>query len=352
MRITLRGGGRGHGPRDALAGGARSTSSRPATSSRSWRRRAGFLGDAAEVRRSTACAILEENRVRLGKTLVSNVVGGALGLPGNVGACFRAHRQLRARGGHQRLRSWTYLYGKTHGLPILSIDNMQVIHRCQLPDDVVAGHQASFQLTRAFIKAKLPGCDGYYITTFFHPPVRKPDTALFPPILRPEILAAERSAGEHLLVYQPGPSEALTSALARAGVPCRIYGMRPGLTADVTEGAMTYRPFSETAFIADLASCRGVVAGGGFTLMGEAVFLGKPMLALPLAGQFEQVLNARYLEREGFGVCGEDVAQPGLIDRFLARIPACAAALARYTHDHNRGLLAAVDRFLASSRRR
>ena len=28
----------------------------------------------------------------------------------------------------------------------------------------------------------------------------------------------------------------------------------------------------EATFIADLASCAGVVAGGGFTLMGEAVY--------------------------------------------------------------------------------
>ena len=30
--------------------------------------------------------------------------------------------------------------------------------------------------------------------------------------------------------------------------------------------------------------------------MGEAVYLRRPMLAVPVGGQFEQVLNARYLE--------------------------------------------------------
>ena len=71
-----------------------------------------------------------------------------------------------------------------------------------LPAEIVEGHRVAFELTKAFIKGKLPGCDAYYITTFFRPPIRKPDTSLFPPILRPAILAARPAAGAHLLVYQ------------------------------------------------------------------------------------------------------------------------------------------------------
>ena len=44
--------------------------------------------------------------------------------------------------------------------------------------------------------------------------------------------------------------------------------------------------------------------------MGEAVYLHKPMLAVPLARQFEQVLNARYLEHEGYGRCADDARRP------------------------------------------
>jgi uncharacterized protein (TIGR00661 family) len=80
--------------------------------------------------------------------------------------------------------------------------------------------------------------------------------------------------------------------------------MRRDLTAEVVEGNLRYQPFGEATFIDDLASCRAVIAGGGFTLMGEAVYLHKPMLAVPVGRQFEQVLNARYL-REGFRRCGQ-----------------------------------------------
>lgn len=312
-------------------------------------RAAEFLGKRfADVNRIHGLhMILEENRVRLGKTLWSNVLGGALGLPGNVAAYFELIRAFEPEAVISDFESWTYLYAKNHRLPILSIDNMQIIHRCELPDEIVDGNQVAFQMTKAFIKSKLPFCDAYYITSFFRPPIRKPDTYLFPPILRPEILAATPRPGEHLLVYQSGPSEALEAALVAAGLPCRIYGMRPGLTAETHVGALHFRPFSEAGFIDDLASCLGVVAGGGFTLMGEAVYLHKPMLAIPLAGQFEQLLNARYLEREGFGLGAVDLSDPQVVARFVARIPEFARALASYQQDGNRELLTAVDHFLS-----
>ena len=71
--------------------------------------------------------ILEENRVRRGKTLWSNVVGGALGLPGNIGAYFDLIGGFEPEAVISDFESWTYLYGKTHQLPVLSIDNMQIL---------------------------------------------------------------------------------------------------------------------------------------------------------------------------------------------------------------------------------
>ena len=294
--------------------------------------------------------ILEENRVRYGKTLWANVLDGAIGLPNSIAAYFQLIRKFEPEVVISDFESWTYLYAKQQRLPILSIDNMQIIHRCALPDEIIEGHRTNFQLTKAFIKTKLPFCDAYYITSFFRPPTRKPHTPLFPPILRPEILAAKPTTGDHLLVYQAGPNPALEAALARADLECRIYNMRPGLKEEQREGKLRYLPFGEATFIADLASARGVIAAGGFTLMGEAVYLHKPMLSQPLIGQFEQILNARYLEKEGFGLYAPHFEDPSTVPRFLERIPEYAKALAAYHQDGNTEILAAVDRFLATAR--
>ncbi|HSO40840.1 MAG TPA: MJ1255/VC2487 family glycosyltransferase [Labilithrix sp.] len=291
--------------------------------------------------------IYEENRVRPAKTLWSNVVTGAVGVPKNIAAYFELISTFRPDAVISDFESWTYLYAKTHRLPILSIDNMQIINRTKLPEEITQGHQTEFQLTKAFIKSKLPWCDEYFITAFFQPPLRKERTRLFPPILRPEILAAKRRSGEHLLVYTTGEgNEGFAVALAKTGLECRIYGMRRGITEEQVEGNLRFQPFSEDKFIDDLASCKAVIAGGGFTLMGEAVYLHKPMLAIPLARQFEQVLNARYLELLGYGKQAESLNDPQTVLDFVAAVPACEAKLANYTQDGNAEIMKALDGWL------
>jgi len=291
--------------------------------------------------------VYDENRVRRGRTFWSNVLSGAANVPKNIKAYFDLIDDFHPDVVISDFESWTYLYGKLHDVPVISIDNMQIINRCAIPDEVVEGHRADFEIAKAFVKGKLPGCAHYLVTTFFTPEVRKERTTLCPPILRPEVLAATASEGEHLLVYQTAEGhDELVRTLTATGLPCRVYGMRRDIEGDVVEGNLRYRPFSEQGFIDDLASARGVIASGGFTLMGEAVYLHKPMLAVPLSGQFEQVLNARYLERIGYGVYAPDLDDPNTVHGFVERLDACAEVLTGYAQDGNRMLLGEVDAHL------
>lgn len=245
--------------------------------------------------------------------------------------------------------SWSYLFAKSHRLPVLSVDNMQIIDRCSHAPEIVQGLATEMALTKTIVKAKVAGAAHYYITTFFYPPVRKPDTSLHPPVLRPEILTARPESGEHLLVYQTSTSnQLLPEVLKGCGRECRVYGLRRDLEGDVVEGNLRYRPFSEGTFIDDLRTARGVLATGGFTLMGEAVYLRRPMLVVPVRKQFEQVLNARYLEAEGYGLGVDDVTAAGL-GEFLERLPDFERNLAGYSQQGNAHLLDALERGLAAA---
>lgn len=295
--------------------------------------------------------ISEENRIRRGKTLLSNITAGLAGVPTNIRAYFDLIDDFHPDVVISDFESWTYLYAKAHDLPIISIDNMQVINRCKHPPEILEGVRTDFELVRAFVKSKLPFCNHYLISAFFRIPIRKPRTSLIPPILRPEILGAQARPGEHLLVYTTKADYgALVARLEATGLECRIYGLRRDLTEEQVEGKLRYRPFSEATFIDDLASCRGVLANAGFTLMGEAVYLHKPMLAIPLQRQFEQILNARYLEREGYGLSAEDSAELDILPRFLEQLPDFEARLADYRQDGNDRLLDAVDNQLERAR--
>lgn len=287
--------------------------------------------------------ISEDNRVRRGKTLWSNIVKGAAGIPKNIAAYFELLDDFHPDVVISDFESWTYLYGKAHDLPVFSIDNMQIINRCTLPKEVIGEDETDFRIAKAFVKSKLPFCDHYFVTTFFRPPIRKPRTSLHPPILRREILDARSEPGEHLLVYQTSDNhDALVDTLAATGMECRIYGLRRDLKEEQVEGSLRFRPFSEQGFIDDLRTARGVIASAGFTLMGEAVFLKKPMLAIPLRQQFEQLLNARYLALEGFGRWAHECDAEAVSD-FIGALDTCADALERYGQNRNTSLLTALD---------
>jgi UDP:flavonoid glycosyltransferase YjiC (YdhE family) len=80
--------------------------------------------------------------------------------------------------------------------------------------------------------------------------------------------------------------------------------------------------------------------------MSEAVYLHKPMLSLPVGGQFEQVINALYLEKLGYGMYAPELTLERLRD-FLQRVPRCQEALAGYQQDGNKKMIEALREQLA-----
>lgn len=287
--------------------------------------------------------VYDENRVRPGKTLWSNIAKSTVGVPQNISAYFELIQQFAPEMVISDFESWTHMYAMAHALPIVSVDNMQVINRCKHKKKIIGEERAWFEFTKAFVRTKLPWCDHYIITTFFYPDVRKKRTTLVPSILRPEILEKKTKKGEHLLVYQTGEGfDDLAGTLQQSGIECRVYGMRRDIKEEQVEGNIRYRPFSEAQFIDDLATSRAVVAGAGFTTMSECVYLRKPLLAIPLKGQFEQLLNARYLEREGYGMCAQTI-NPEILGAFLRKVDKYEDGLHRYSQNGNEIALKAID---------
>jgi uncharacterized protein (TIGR00661 family) len=255
----------------------------------------------------------------------------------------RVHRDLTAEFKPELVfsdfESWAYVYARFHRVPVVSIDNQQVIDRCRHPRDVTDGNCKGFLATRVGINVKLPRAYHYLATSFFFPPIVRPRTTLVPPILRPEILAARRAPGRHVLVYQTSSTnEDLVPTLAKLPFEFRVYGMK----RDETIGRVTLRPFSQQGFIDDLRTARAVVAGGGFSLMCEAVHVRVPMLCVPLEGQWEQQLNARWLAKLGYGAWAPTLTETA-IREFLGRLPAHDAALTGYVPRDDSVLFRCVD---------
>jgi len=294
----------------------------------------------------------EGNSVSKWQTVLQNLKGAVTGWPQNVRKYFELVESFQPDVVVSDFETFSYLFARNHFLPVISVDNMQIINRCTHEPAMLAGYEDSFEMTKAIVKSKLPGAFHYLITTFFYPPVRKQRTTLLPSILRPQILEAKSEPGEHLLVYQTSTTNLeLLEGLKKSGLECRVYGMRRELKEDQREGNLLFRPFSEKGFIDDLRTARGVVAGGGYTLMSEAVYLHKPMLSLPVGGQFEQVLNALWLQKLGYGVHAKVLDGPTL-GAFLEKVPDCAKALEGYQQDGNKKMIAALDAQLEAAYQR
>ena len=235
--------------------------------------------------------------------------------------------------------SFAALYGLNHRLPVVSIDNMQILNRCRHEKGLKKRLSFDFRLARLAVKTKVPKAYHYLVSTFFYPPVRRKFTTLVPPILRDEIVGAKREPGEHVVVYQRAVNQdALVKILKTLPYTFEVYGT----DKNETDSNVTLHAFSGTDFLEDLKTARAVVAGGGFSLMSEAVSLRIPMLAVPIENQYEQELNARYLEKLGYGRWSRKLTSDA-IDGFLKDTDACAEALRRYEREDNAKLFACLD---------
>jgi len=243
--------------------------------------------------------------------------------------------------------SWAYLYGLARQIPVVSIDNMQVINRCDHDGFVTDDEGRDFLLAKLAVKVKLPGAFHYLVSSFFYPAVRKPRTTLVPPILRPEILGARREPGRHILVYQTSAAnQALLPLLHRLPQEFHVYG----LGQSGQEGNVTLCAFDEHRFVDDLRTAAAVIAGGGFSLMCEAVHLHVPMLSCPIDGQYEQELNARYLQELGYGRFTRDL-DAHIIEHFLSGLDGMRDKLQAYAPADNTVIQGCLDELLEDIRR-
>jgi uncharacterized protein (TIGR00661 family) len=246
---------------------------------------------------------------------------------------------------------WTARYAWGTGTPLVAVDNIHFMNRCNHPADVVVSDLSAATLMYPVVEAMVPAARQYLVTTFVDAPVCKPNTTLHLPILRPEVLAAKRAGSNgHVIAYfnDKADHRALTEAFTSVGAPVRLYGEK-GRTTETTHGNVTLCPFADARFIADVAASRAVIGGAGFTFMTEAIYLGKPMLAVPFRGHFEQILNANYLEVLGYGERGCDL-DADRVNAFLGRVSAYTAELRGFAHDGNRELLASVERAIGAAR--
>lgn len=188
-------------------------------------------------------------------------------------------------------------------LPILSFNHQQVV--TEMDYDLPMNYWPAAALASAAIRWIAPSHPEHVLlTSFFFAPLTHPErTTLVPPIIRPAVQARTPSHGDHVLVYfnHPDGIHHVLDTLRAVDAAFIVYCSDPADEMACDDDHITVKPPSLDGFLDDLAACRGVICTAGFTLISEALYLGKPLLVAPNHGIFEQTLNALFLQREGLG---------------------------------------------------
>jgi uncharacterized protein (TIGR00661 family) len=141
----------------------------------------------------------------------------------------------------------------------------------------------------------------YVILNFFRASLHNSRAILAAPVVRQCVTKLPVSQQDHVVVYstdsKPDTKQTYLTLFGRlAPRPFYIYGFN----VEERHGNCFFKKNSTPGFLEDLASCRGVIATAGFSLISECLYLKKRMLLTPVGGQFEQIVNAAYAQRLGF----------------------------------------------------
>ena len=225
-------------------------------------------------------------------------------------------------------------------IPVISIDNISILFLAKLPYSLSTLNE--YLIGRMTVKGFCYGAYHYFITSFFeakllHEKKYKSHVTFVPPILRREILDAEPTIKNHIIVYQSTKTNRkLIPALHNCPNENFIYY---GCGEDKKDKNIHYKKFLETEFIQDFISAKAVITNGGFTLIGEAVYLHKPIFCNPIDKHYEQYLNSEMVEKLGYGRYTKSITAAEIQD-FIEHLPQYRKKLRKYQQEGNAALFA------------
>jgi len=176
-------------------------------------------------------------------------------------------------------------------IPVLLLNHQGVLFRAGLKD-----YSWEAVVARFISERLLPRADRFLTCSFYHGDIG--------PIIRKTILDLTPTVGDYYIVYTKKTfKEPVQKALQKH-----------------SNKKFRFFPNPEENFEQALAGAKGVIAPAGHQMICEALHLDKPILTIPEKGQYEQRLNAEYLEKSGRGMYGKMESLQEDIDRFLLAI--------------------------------
>ncbi len=215
----------------------------------------------------------------------------------------------------------SYLLSIAAAKPVISIGNHQAMEFYDV--DVPLEYKKDYYMVLGITKGLTPKAD-YFIISFFEKLKTGNKTMItVPPIVRDDVRKLKPNKKDKILVYLNNAEHVLKVLEKIKGEKFIVYGL------DKKEKYGNIELKTRESFLKDLEESKAIIATAGFSLMSEALYLRKPLLAIPLEGQFEQMFNALYLKKSGMGDYCEQVSEEK-VNEFLANLKNYENKLKKY----------------------
>ena len=134
----------------------------------------------------------------------------------------------------------------------------------------------------------------------------QPGLRVVPPLLRDQVKQLSTSLDNFFLCYivNPGYSDEVIH-YAKANPELEIKAFWDKKDIPETFQALpnlTFYQVHDQRFLQEMAKCKGLICTSGFESICEAYYLGKPVMTIPVEGQYEQACNAIDAARVGAGI--------------------------------------------------
>ncbi|MCH7410332.1 glycosyltransferase [Belliella sp. DSM 111904] len=143
---------------------------------------------------------------------------------------------------------------------------------------------------------------------------------IIPPLLRPELFRLEPTQGDFILTYMVNAGYGTeVTEFAKNNPAIKIEAFWDNPNAEKTTSPLsnlTFHQINDQLFLEKMAECKGLMSTSGFESICEAMYLGKPVMLVPVAGQYEQACNALDAVASGAGISHHEF-DFGIFDKFL-----------------------------------
>ena len=183
--------------------------------------------------------------------------------------------------------AWSARY---HGVRSVELSHQAAVNHTSSPKPVEKSRLGTFILSNYCPSRQKYG---------FH--FEKYAEGIFTPVIREKIRALNPVSKDYYTVYLPAyHDDIIIQNLCCYDVEWQVFSKYT--TYDYRVNNVWIKPIDQSVFTKSLKDCKGVLCGAGFELPAEALFLGKKLMVIPMAGQYEQLCNAECLRLMGAAI--------------------------------------------------